>query len=73
MKSLSSEMKKLPFFEEIKYKDLSNIQNIQENENEKDKNKNIKINKEIDTININKISISGDRIYLFLVQEKYTL
>ena len=65
MLSWSSDMKKFNFFEEKKYKDLSNIQIIEEEDDEdnvKTKNENeIKNKQEIDTININNISISGPR------------
>ena len=65
MLSWSSDMKKFNFFEEKKYKDLSNIQVIEEeddDDNMKTKNENeIKNKQEIDTININNISISGPR------------
>ena len=65
MLSWSSDMKKFNFFEEKKYKDLSNIQIIEEeddDDNMKTKNENeIKNKQEIDTININNISISGPR------------
>lgn len=54
MTGWSSDMKKVSFFTEQKYKDTLNIQTI-------DDIKNNKINKEINTININNISISGPR------------
>ena len=64
MLSWSSDMKKFNFFEEKKYKDLSNIQIIEEEDKEnimkKDKIE-IKNEQKIDTININNISISGPR------------
>ena len=50
----SSDIKKVSFFTEQKYKDTLNIQNL-------DDIKNNKINKDINTININNISISGPR------------
>ena len=66
MLSWSSDMKKFQFFQENKYKDIVNIQNIDEEEidniEKKGDNSNIIKNKqEIDTININNISISGPR------------
>ena len=66
MLSWSSDMKKFNFFEEKKYKDLANIQNIYDEEEDDDetKKKNEKEAKpkhEIETININNISISGPR------------
>lgn len=54
MTGLSSDMKKISFFTEQKYKDTLNIQTV-------DDIKNNKINKDINTININNISISGPR------------
>ena len=66
MISWSSDIKRFCFFDEIKYKDISNIQNIYEEEDDDDdtdKNKDniIKNKQNIDTININNISISGPR------------
>lgn len=60
--SWSSDIKRLPFFYEKKYKDLSNIQTIEETKdnNNKEKNEN-KIKEKKDTININNIFISGPR------------
>ena len=65
MLSWSSDMKKFQFFKEQKFKDIANIQNINEEENDdtdkKPDNNIIKNKQEIDTININNISISGPR------------
>ena len=65
MISWSSDIKRFGFFDEQKYKDISNIQNIYEEEDDEDTDKkkdNITTNKQIiDTININNISISGPR------------
>ena len=65
MLSWSSDIKRFGFFDEKKYKDISNIQNIYEEEDDEDtdkkKNNIIKNKQNIDTININNISISGPR------------
>ena len=65
MLSWSSDIKRFGFFDEKKYKDIDNIQNIYEEEDDEDidkKKDNIIANKQnIDTININNISISGPR------------
>ena len=65
MLSWSSDIKRFGFFDEKKYKDIDNIQNIYEEEDDEDidkKKDNIIKNKHnIDTININNISISGPR------------
>ena len=66
MLSWSSDMKKFNFFDEKKYKDLANIQNIYDEEEDDDEakkknEKEVKPKHEIDTININNISISGPR------------
>ena len=65
MLSWSSDMKKFNFFDENKYKDLYNIQNINDEKNDeeikKKKENEINNNQEIDTININNVSISGPR------------
>ena len=67
MLSWSSDIKKFGFFNEKKYKDISNIQNVyeddddDENSDKKDIKADINIKKKIDTININNISISGPR------------
>ena len=66
MLSWSSDMKKFNFFNEKKYNDLSNIQNIYDEEEDDDESKKKNENEtkpkhEINTININNISISGPR------------
>ena len=65
MLTWSSDVKKFQFFEEKKYKDVSNINIInEEDSNNINEEKNIildKNKKEINTININNISISGPR------------
>ena len=65
MLSWSSDIKRFGFFDEKKYKDIDNIQNIYEEEDDEDTDKKkdniIKNKHNIDTININNISISGPR------------